>query len=230
MSGAGPGHLDSGSLPCHLRRYQPMPASPTILVFDSGLGGLTVFREVARARPDARFIYVADDAFFPYGSHGEAELIERVLTLFDDADRTPPPRPHRHCLQHGIHAGAAGPARALHRALRRHRAGDQAGLLGLGDQARLGARHRGHRLARIHPRADPRFRQWQRRDAGRRGAARRNTPRPSSRARRSRTPRSRARSRPASSTRTAGAPTPSCSPARTTRSCSSACSSWRPGR
>jgi glutamate racemase len=37
---------------------------PTILVFDSGLGGLTVFREAARARPDARYVYVADDALW----------------------------------------------------------------------------------------------------------------------------------------------------------------------
>jgi glutamate racemase len=58
-------------------------ASPTILVFDSGLGGLTVFREVSRARPDAHFVYVADDAFFPYGSHSETELIDRVVGLFD---------------------------------------------------------------------------------------------------------------------------------------------------
>src|SRR5262249_20425198 len=27
---------------------------------NSGLGGLTVFREVAKARPDARYVYVAD--------------------------------------------------------------------------------------------------------------------------------------------------------------------------
>src|SRR5438876_690960 len=47
-------------------------------MFDSGLGGLTVFREVAKARPDARYVYVADDAFFPYGSHGETELVARV--------------------------------------------------------------------------------------------------------------------------------------------------------
>ena len=44
-----------------------MATAPTILVFDSGLGGLTVFREVQAARPDARFIYLADDAGFPYG-------------------------------------------------------------------------------------------------------------------------------------------------------------------
>ncbi len=50
----------------------------TILIFDSGLGGLTVFREVKRARPDAGFIYVADDAGFPYGDLAEDALIARV--------------------------------------------------------------------------------------------------------------------------------------------------------
>ena len=60
-----------------------MPA-PTILVFDSGLGGLTVFREIARARPDARMVYAADDAFFPYGHHGEAELVARVVPLIGE--------------------------------------------------------------------------------------------------------------------------------------------------
>ena len=53
----------------------------TILVFDSGLGGLTVFREVVKARPDARYVYVADDAFFPYSGRGEAELVARVGAL-----------------------------------------------------------------------------------------------------------------------------------------------------
>jgi glutamate racemase len=58
--------------------------APTILVFDSGLGGLTVFREVAKARPDARYVYVADDAFFPYGGHGEPELVARVVALMGE--------------------------------------------------------------------------------------------------------------------------------------------------
>src|SRR5436190_3058609 len=55
--------------------------SPGILVFDSGVGGLTVFREIARARPDARLVYAADDAVFPYGRVPEAELIDRVVAL-----------------------------------------------------------------------------------------------------------------------------------------------------
>jgi glutamate racemase len=56
-------------------------ARPAILVFDSGLGGLTVFREVSAARPDARFVYLADDAAFPYGSLAEDALIARVTAV-----------------------------------------------------------------------------------------------------------------------------------------------------
>ena len=59
-----------------------MPA-PTILVFDSGLGGLTVFREIVAARPDARFVYAADDAFFPYGRQDEEALVARVLDVME---------------------------------------------------------------------------------------------------------------------------------------------------
>jgi glutamate racemase len=56
----------------------------SILVFDSGLGGLTVFREIAAARPAADFLYVADDAAFPYGALAEPELVARVVTLMED--------------------------------------------------------------------------------------------------------------------------------------------------
>jgi glutamate racemase len=61
-----------------------MPTPPTILVFDSGLGGMTVLREIVAARPDARYVYVADDAFFPYGHHSENEIIARVVPLIGD--------------------------------------------------------------------------------------------------------------------------------------------------
>jgi len=57
----------------------------TILIFDSGLGGLTVFREIAAARPDARFVYVADDAGFPYGNMPEEALITRILHVIGKA-------------------------------------------------------------------------------------------------------------------------------------------------
>ncbi len=58
--------------------------SPTIVVFDSGVGGLTVFREVRRARPDANYVYVADDACFPYGAQPEDLLIRRVTDVIGE--------------------------------------------------------------------------------------------------------------------------------------------------
>jgi glutamate racemase len=65
--------------------------APTILVFDSGLGGLTVFREIVRLRPGARYVYVADDAYFPYGQHTEDEIVARVVPLVGNliAERSP---------------------------------------------------------------------------------------------------------------------------------------------
>ena len=64
--------------------YNPavMPSPvPTILVFDSGLWGLTVFSEVLQARPDARFVYAGDDAAFPYGRLSEEAVTARVLDV-----------------------------------------------------------------------------------------------------------------------------------------------------
>jgi glutamate racemase len=68
-------------------RFAAMPdtAPPTILVFDSGVGGLTVFREVRKARPDARYVYLADDAGFPYGNQPEAKLIARIAEVVGKA-------------------------------------------------------------------------------------------------------------------------------------------------
>src|SRR5579863_380210 len=61
-----------------------MAERKTILVFDSGIGGLTVYREVVAARRDADYIYVADDAAFPYGAIEESALIARVVGLMGE--------------------------------------------------------------------------------------------------------------------------------------------------
>ena len=61
-----------------------MASTPTILIFDSGLGGLTVHSAVVKARPDARYIYVADDAFFPYSARHEDDLVARVVALMGE--------------------------------------------------------------------------------------------------------------------------------------------------
>ncbi|GAB4483719.1 MAG: glutamate racemase [Erythrobacter tepidarius] len=66
-------------------------AAPVVLIFDSGVGGLTVFREVAAARPDARYVYLADDAGFPYGNQPHDELIVRIVAVIGDAIATHKP-------------------------------------------------------------------------------------------------------------------------------------------
>ena len=60
---------------------------PTILIFDSGVGGLTVLDPIRTARPDARYIYVGDTACFPYGRMAEEPLIKRVHDVIGDAIR-----------------------------------------------------------------------------------------------------------------------------------------------
>lgn len=55
-----------------------------LLVFDSGIGGLSVAREIRRALPAVAIDYVADDAGFPYGDWEEAALTDHVVGLVGD--------------------------------------------------------------------------------------------------------------------------------------------------
>jgi glutamate racemase len=52
-----------------------------LLVFDSGLGGLTVYEEIAKARAGDELFYAADDAAFPYGAFADEDLVARVLAV-----------------------------------------------------------------------------------------------------------------------------------------------------
>jgi glutamate racemase len=52
-----------------------------ILVFDSGLGGLTVYEKINAARAGDELFYAADDAAFPYGALAEEALIARVVDV-----------------------------------------------------------------------------------------------------------------------------------------------------
>ena len=55
-----------------------------IAVFDSGLGGLTVFREILRQLPDENLIYFGDTARVPYGSKSRETIIhytEQILNF-----------------------------------------------------------------------------------------------------------------------------------------------------
>ncbi len=75
MVGTGPG---AG----RKRTAGPAMTEQPILMFDSGVGGLTVLREARVLMPDRRFVYVADDAAFPYGAWEEPALRAHILNLF----------------------------------------------------------------------------------------------------------------------------------------------------
>jgi len=53
----------------------------TIGIFDSGVGGLSVWRHIRAAVPDARLIYVADSAHAPYGDKSPAYIEQRSLAM-----------------------------------------------------------------------------------------------------------------------------------------------------
>ena len=58
-----------------------MRSDSPILVFDSGVGGLTILAEIREVLPDAPIIYAADIAGLPYGTKTEAEVAARVCGL-----------------------------------------------------------------------------------------------------------------------------------------------------
>ena len=58
-----------------------MNAAAPILLFDSGVGGLTVLAELRKLLPGAPVIYAADTAGLPYGEKSEAEIAARVAGL-----------------------------------------------------------------------------------------------------------------------------------------------------
>jgi glutamate racemase len=54
---------------------------PPLAIFDSGVGGLSVAREIRRALPAEDLLYVADTAYCPYGDRPDPEVRERALAV-----------------------------------------------------------------------------------------------------------------------------------------------------
>lgn len=55
-----------------------------ILIFDSGVGGLTIFQEISRQSPYHSLVFASDNAAYPYGTKSEDELIERVCYVVEE--------------------------------------------------------------------------------------------------------------------------------------------------
>ncbi|MBO7192350.1 MAG: glutamate racemase [Bacteroidales bacterium] len=50
-------------------------------IFDSGAGGLSVFREISKLLPEERFIYYSDNANCPYGEKSREYIIDRARAI-----------------------------------------------------------------------------------------------------------------------------------------------------
>ena len=59
----------------------PSNPRPTVLVFDSGVGGLSVYNEIRQLLPNLHYIYAFDNVAFPYGEKSEEFIVERVLEI-----------------------------------------------------------------------------------------------------------------------------------------------------
>jgi glutamate racemase len=58
-----------------------MAEAGPLLIFDSGVGGLSVLAAIRALLPDAPIVYAADSAGFPYGTKASAEIAARVPAL-----------------------------------------------------------------------------------------------------------------------------------------------------
>jgi len=52
-------------------------------VFDSGVGGLSVWRELLKELPNCNYEYLSDNAYCPYGPREQGEIVERVYKAVD---------------------------------------------------------------------------------------------------------------------------------------------------
>lgn len=53
----------------------------TVVIFDSGVGGLSIYRAIHQKLPGQRYVFVSDNQAYPYGTKSEEELRSRVLPV-----------------------------------------------------------------------------------------------------------------------------------------------------
>jgi glutamate racemase len=77
----------SGGVSCSLSYMHVLQATvvsvlaSNILIFDSGVGGLSVFQEIRRCLPAHNYIYLFDNEAYPYGELSQNQLLFRVEML-----------------------------------------------------------------------------------------------------------------------------------------------------
>lgn len=62
-------------------------SSPSLLVMDWGIGGLSVYREIKNKLPQIPCVYLSDSGFTPYGKMEENQLADRLIFLMNEAKK-----------------------------------------------------------------------------------------------------------------------------------------------
>jgi glutamate racemase len=60
-----------------------LPATPHIVIFDSGVGGLSILQAARQQLPHCRFSYLSDNGGFPYGNKPANQVIERACQVLE---------------------------------------------------------------------------------------------------------------------------------------------------
>jgi glutamate racemase len=55
----------------------------TILILDSGIGGLSVYKKIHQLLPNLNYIYAFDNAGFPYGDKPDSIVVQRIKSLIE---------------------------------------------------------------------------------------------------------------------------------------------------
>lgn len=74
----------------HSTTYIRTVKTANVLIVDSGLGGLSIAREIMSLRPDCNYCYLADNSQFPYGLMSEQALTQRLCDIIENALKTYP--------------------------------------------------------------------------------------------------------------------------------------------
>src|ERR671932_1660903 len=76
---------------CNIRHAQKIPLTNNpVAVFDSGIGSLSIIRELRREVPYEDLLYFADRAHFPYGTKSHSELRGIIVNTINYLKRYKP--------------------------------------------------------------------------------------------------------------------------------------------
>lgn len=64
-------------------QHQKQYKQPTILLLDSGMGGLSIYTAIKKILPYVHYLYFFDNQAFPYGERSETFIIKRVISIIN---------------------------------------------------------------------------------------------------------------------------------------------------